>query len=237
MENVEINPIQKLHCNTCKTKTRHELKARHFRIHEEPLYENTPNEQRGWWDQSDYRFWVCLGCDTATLEERYTDLHLNSTEPRGYDWDITLYPKREISDLRPKHFSKLGKDETQQKILQQIYKEVIESYNSDLRILCTIGLRALLEGICTDKGVKVDRSAKKTIDGLKSYLPHNMVESLHSFRFMGNNAAHELISPQRNELQLAIEVLEGVMSFFYELEYKIQHLPKEKTSEKDNKNE
>lgn len=61
-----------------------------------------------------------------------------------------------------------------------------------------------------------------------THLPPNIVESLHSFRFMGNVAAHELQAPNREDLKLAIEVIEDLLNFLYELDYKAQQLKKQK---------
>jgi len=61
-------------------------------------------------------------------------------------------------------------------------------------------LRALLEGICQDKRIK-GKNLKAKIEGLKSLLPNkNIIRNLHHFRFMGNEAIHELAAPKRTEL-------------------------------------
>jgi hypothetical protein len=76
-----------------------------------------------------------------------------------------------------------------------------------------------LEGICAEKGIE-GRNLHTKIDGLKVYLPANIVDSLHRFRFVGNEAAHELQAPTEAELRLAIEVMEDLLNFLYELDYK-----------------
>ncbi len=43
---------------------------------------------------------------------------------------------------------------------------------------------------------------------------------------MGNKAAHELEAPNESELTLAIEVMEDLLNYLYELEYKVRRLPK-----------
>jgi hypothetical protein len=59
-------------------------------------------------------------------------------------------------------------------------------------LLCTIGLRALIEGVCNDKGFK-DRKLENNIEGLTKLLPSpNMIEALHALRLFGNDAAHRL---------------------------------------------
>ena len=197
MSDLELGTHRKLYCNKCKGETHHELKA----VHPRDYYETQgqpPNEELVFWEKFECRFWVCCGCDVATLEEAYTNIGMIDPHTDDQVWESILYPKRATGDLSQKRFRQLSKK------LSAIYREVVESFNGDLNISCTIGLRALLEGICADKGV-TGKDLYHKIDGLQAHLPSNIVESLHSFRFMGNVAAHELQAPQRNELQLAIE--------------------------------
>lgn len=216
---LELGARRKIYCNTCKGETHHELKALHPRDYCEVEREGTPYEQLVFWEKYEYRFWVCRGCDTATLEEAYTNQGLFDPDKDDYVWESTVHPKRAGTDLPHKRFRQLNTE------LASIYREVVASFNDDSRILCTIGLRALLEGICADKAI-TGRDLFNKIDGLKAHLPSNIVESLHSFRFMGNIAAHELQAPQRAELRLAVEVMEDLLNFLYELEYKARRLPR-----------
>jgi hypothetical protein len=217
MPNLEIGTCQKIYCNTCKVETHHELKAVYDRVDELVSSTDAEDEYTGFEEEWEYRLWLCRGCDTATLEEAYTNTGMLDHKARHNVWKSTLYPKRERRDWSSKRFRQLDAK------LASIYREVIESFNADLRILCAVGLRALLEGICAEKGIK-GKNLYKKIDGLKAHLPPNIVESLHSFRFMGNEAAHELQSPSRADLQLAIEVIEDLLNFMYELDYKARGL-------------
>jgi|688.fasta_scaffold538947_2 hypothetical protein len=219
----EVGSCWKLYCNTCKGETHHELKAVHPRENYELAYENTSNEQIAFWEKYEYRLWVCRGCETATLEEAYTHIGMDKPNGDGPLWESVLSPKRQRTELRPKHFRNLNAK------LSAIYLEIIYSFNAESKILCAIGLRALLEGICSDKAV-AGRDLNRKIEELKAFLPPNIVDSLHSFRFMGNVAAHELQPSQRNELQLAIEVIEDLLNFLYDLEYKAQRLPRQRST-------
>ena len=62
------------------------------------------------------------------------------------------------------------------------------------------------------------------IDNLSSILPANIVINLHSFRFIGNDAIHELTPPKAEALRLAIEIVEDLLNFLYELDYKASRL-------------
>jgi len=215
MNELEIGSLRKIYCNTCKVETHHELKNSHKRYWDEWLNGRDEYARATYWEEYQFRFWVCRGCDTAILEEAYTSIGMDS--PKGQLWESEYHPRRSVRALPHKRFIRLDKK------LSGIYREVIESFNNRLLVLCAIGLRALLEGICAEKEI-TGRKIQQKINNLDKILPSNIVASLHSFRFMGNEAAHELQAPSESELRLAIEVMEDLLNFLYELDYKAQRL-------------
>lgn len=217
-----IGDEKRLHCNWCKVRTTHQLKAFH-RSPTEWLRLDTMDVIDGeeWDEESDdgyveYRLWFCKGCDTGVLEIVY-----NEGEP--FAPTAEYCPPLKLHGVTTKEFIRLPPK------LTAIYGEVIKSFNYELNTLCAIGLRALLEGICEDKGMK-GKNLQGRIDGLKALLPENIVNSLHSFRFIGNEAAHKLESPNSYNLKLCIEVVEDLLNYLYELEYKVSRLPKRRQS-------
>jgi hypothetical protein len=213
---VAIGSRKSIRCNTCNWQTNHELRAIQISHNDDAdgdYDRNNPFSQPSWWIDTEYRLWACLGCDTAVLEivEIYNGI--------GYQSFSTYYPSRKSDHLVPKHFVQLDKK------LQAIYREIIESYNAQLKITCSMGLRALIEGICIDKGI-TDKDAfgleaKLGKLGEKGLMPNNIVDSLYSFKFIGDDAAHRLEAPSQQELKLAIDVMEDLLNFLYEMEYKL----------------
>jgi hypothetical protein len=195
----------RIYCNRCKHDTNHELKGEH-----KAVFGLGPNDLR---ETLTYKLWACMGCEHAVLEEE------DWVDGMGEDdIEITFYPERSRRALVPKSYSKL------EPTLAAIYKEAVTCYNSNAPILCAAGLRALLEGICQDKRIK-GKNLKAKIEGLQKHLPNkNIIRNLHHFRFMGNDAVHELAAPKSNELALAIGVIEDLLNFFYELDYKASQL-------------
>ena len=140
--------------------------------------------------------------------------------------NFAYFPKRSRNVWAAKTYSKLKPE------LTAIYQEAISCYNAGALILCTAGLRALLEGICQDKRIK-GRNLKAKIDGLNAILPNkNIIKNLHHFRFMGNDAIHELTSPKPGELTLAISVIEDLLNVVYEMDYKASQLRELRRSNK-----
>lgn len=222
----EISPDlpseKRIYCNRCNNDTNHLLKCDHSRR----FYE----EENGlllFWEDEVYRFWVCKGCDKCSLEVCYSMSGMTDAEG-NQRYDSSYYPKRKRDNVPTKRFLQLSNK------LKQLYIETIECYNSDLNILCAAGLRALIEGICVDKSIE-GKNLEKKIDKLTAILPENIVNNLHSFRFMGNDAVHELSPPKRKDLFLAIEVCEDLLNFLYELDYKASRLKIATDKERQNK--
>jgi len=193
---------KRLYCNWCKHETNHELKGEHKGIFDDLTVGK---------EVLIYRLWICMGCEKGLLEEEYSNDSMPFEESE-------YFPKRSQQSLTVKRYSKLKPE------LRAIYQEAITCYNEQALILCTAGLRALLEGICQDKKIK-GNNLKAKIEGLKSILPNkNIIRNLHHFRFMGNDAVHELTAPKPTEVALAIGVIEDLLNFFYELDYKASQL-------------
>ncbi|MFH1117072.1 MAG: DUF4145 domain-containing protein [Pseudomonadota bacterium] len=204
---------KRIYCNECKNETNHLLRGFHSR---------TYRDDDGCWEEEvTYSLWTCAGCDTGTLEVGWTAGGMFDGENQVYDY--SYHPERASQDLMPKIFRQLPR------ALAAMYSEVVSAYNHQLSLLCAAGLRALIEGICQDKEIS-GRGLEKKIDGLGSILPQNIVQNLHGFRFMGNQAVHELAAPERDTLRLAIEVIEDLMNYLYELDYKTSRLRKKDTA-------
>jgi hypothetical protein len=176
-----------------------------------------------------YRLWICAGCETGTLEEY--EMLVRSAEEEGswVDTDETdqwYYPERNQFHVAGKQFKQLPPK------LTKIYREALQAFNNEMGMLCAIGIRALVEGICADQEI-TGRNLEARIEGLSTILPKNIVSNLHSIRFMGNDAAHELNPPPQDELRLAIEICEDLLNFIYELDYKASQLSRVQRNRKD----
>ena len=116
--------------------------------------------------------------------------------------------------------------------LDSLYIEVVRSLNVRNFILCAGGIRALLEGICVDKGItkglnkegRTVRNLEGKINGLTDFVPLGIVKNLHGLRFLGNQALHELEIPDESELRLALNVVEDILNIVYDFDYRSQAL-------------
>jgi hypothetical protein len=176
-------------------------------------YDYIPEKQVSMWEDTDYRMWICLGCDTALIDEL---TWLNSQDLIDYQ----VHPIRNVEHRQTKQYQVLP---TQ---LSKVYQEIITSYNSNMHLACGILLRALLEGIIVNQGI-TDTDAwglEEKLSALEKNkrLPENIVHSLEGFKFIGDNVAHRLTSPRADELSLAIDVIEDLLNFLYEVEYSLE---------------
>ena len=220
---------KRIFCNDCQRDTNHALlgeSSRQEYFDEEVLMAG----------YTIWRMWSCLGCEQVTLEELDWE---SATEGDGQllfsvgdeeaIYSIKYIPERSKFLVKQKRFSTLPNR------LEKIYQETLHAYNSNLHILCGIGIRTLIEGVCADQEIS-GRNLQDRIDGLTGLLPQNIVTNLHSLRFMGNEAAHELIVSDSSDLRLAIEICEDLLNIIYDLDYKASQLARsrqQKHSEND----
>jgi hypothetical protein len=218
-EELSLGSCKKIKCNQCKNPTNHELKAFHRKYYDDSDGDNEADITYS--IDTQYRLWVCLGCNTAVFEieeatlDMEADPYCNQTEQVA----STYYPARKDELLTPKYFEELDTK------LNTVYREVIKSYNAQLKIICAMGLRALLEGICIQNGI-TDKEAFKLTDKLKKLkekdlLPSDIVGSLDNFKFLGDDAAHKLETPSQSELKAAIGFMDELLSFLYDAKFRL----------------
>lgn len=213
----------KSYCENCQTPTNQEVLKE--------IISTSHDEESNWWEENKYQIIKCRGCDTITFRMLYDDTALQQYE-EGDASRQELFPKRHIhSRIAKKYHSVSGK-------LIKVYNETIEAFNSNLRLLSSIGVRAILEGICMDKQVTegtytnlkgkvvTSKDLMGKIHGLaeKGYLTTTQAEFLHELRFLGNAAVHELAIPEIHELRMAIDIIEHVLENLYEIHQKARRL-------------
>jgi hypothetical protein len=214
-----------VYCRECETATDHLV-----------VHENSRNSDSDWpgmpWCAESQAV-ECQGCKTLSVLERAYE----ADEPPG-EW--RLIPRRE-RDVRHEVKSDMVEDLPSE--LAQMYRETIAALNHDLRVLAAGGIRALVDGICAakeieggdvivmDKGapaLEADGSPKtKFRDNLEGKI-NGLVEAglitktnadhLHSMRVTGNEALHELEQPTKNEIELALAIVEHVLMQVFHLD-------------------
>ena len=98
------------------------------------------------------------------------------------------------------------------KELRQNYNETISAFKANSFILTAGGLRAVIEAVCIHLNIKKDNLAER-IDQLHKggYLTLNESRRLHSIRFMGNDALHEIEIPQKEHLYILLDIINHLL--------------------------
>ena len=163
------------------------------------------------WGSKHY-FCQCAGCNSycyAVAEWTEDDFN-NYTGEMEYRWKTYPFSKNvrkpieDVNDIP--------------EIVKFIYLETIGALNSQLPILTAVGLRAIIEAICIDQKIK-GRNLEKKIDGLATsgVLSSAQAAILHGHRFLGNIAAHQIVSANPKELIAALEIAETMLRTIYVL--------------------
>lgn len=213
--------IIKIYCPSCNNSTNHKILKKESRI-----YGDYEQGESRW--TIEWQIIECLGCETISGRElKSFEDDFDPETGKHYEHEI-LYPKRGENILQVKTFLNLPIN------LRPIYRETIDAFNNQSPILCSAGLRALIEGICTELKIedgpvprekngiieiirKKDLSAK--ISGLyeKGLLTKVHADTLHKHRFLGNKGLHSLQQPSTSDLQLAIEIVEHTFDNLFEI--------------------
>lgn len=225
MANFTINKTKdkqtKVICQECKCYTKHKVLSS---INENGAEEMDFEYCMFYW-VTDYEVIQCQGCDSISFRTEHSNSESENHDGSPYITE-KIYPKRGKDILLIKNYFNVPHN------LNRIYKETIECYNTDCLTLCGAGTRALVEGICNENGIlsgmvenhktkiperKKDLNGK--INGLfeQGKLTKQNAEILHEHRFLGNNSIHELSMPSKQELSLAIEIIENVFDTLYEI--------------------
>jgi hypothetical protein len=209
-------------CNNCRSETNHQIKAQHTSQYPDIR----AGRYTGYWEERRQRLLICAGCEEGTLEVGWTCAGDHDRESGEQFWSNTYYPQRKKRQVDAKRFKQLPER------LDKIYRETVQGFNIEIRILTAVGLRSLVEGICKDQDIGQSGNNLKTrIEQLDQILPDHIVEDLHEFRFMGNEAVHELGAPSEADLRMAIEICEDLLNYIYELDYKVKQLSSRRNQE------
>jgi hypothetical protein len=161
-----------------------------------------------------YQVIQCLGCETVSFRKASHDSESSYELVAEDEWefrpDEELYPGRLAGRAGLVDVGLLPDN------VQRIYLEAVKALNSQQPILTGIGLRALIEAVCKEKGaVGSDLFAK--IDNLVALgvLTAEGAKVLHKLRALGNEAAHEVKPHSDEHLGVAMDVVEHLLQGTY----------------------
>lgn len=188
------------YCIKCKQKTNHDVEGSHEDEH----------------DPYDYHCMIehsvvkCKGCNSVSFRKVFHDYE--GAYPEDNDqWvvprEIETFPKAQKGSLDTAHLPD---------IVESIYQETCNAYRDGALTLAGIGFRATIEAICNDQGI-TGKELSTRINNLanKGLISKKDSTRLHSIRFMGNDAAHDIKKPSEKSLQAALIIVEHLITTVY----------------------
>ncbi|MGA4718978.1 DUF4145 domain-containing protein [Fictibacillus nanhaiensis] len=211
---------EKVYCKSCKGI------RNHFIIYQYPVHQDNEDLEI----ILNHSVLKCAGCDEIT----YADVYNIAPFDEYSIGHIQIYPDPPAVS-KAIHSKFLPFETTMPLNIQEIFEQLISSYNQKHNLLCAIGLRTLIEAICNElritKGFKYDNTGKPlTQEGKKESIEgkiYGLFEHKHivwyealilqRIREIGNAAAHELVTPTSEELHSAIAIVEKLIDNIYHL--------------------
>lgn len=195
------------HCNTCSNETHHKV----WTTVDETAAHSTPNQYHE--IHTAHSMIECCGCSTVSYMRRHQDSECRDIDDDGNMFEVierSFFPPR-MNDRRPMKNIWYVPDP-----MLTIYRETIKAIDNEQPTLAMIGLRALLEAVCVDKGA-AHRNLADKVKGLVDlrFLTPDGANIIHAVRELGNDAAHRFRVAEPHTLLAALQVLEHLLEAAY----------------------
>lgn len=172
-------------------------------------------EKRGG-DDDDFFQWIdryliieCDGCETISFLNIYGNSEMTEYNDEGdqvyyYDKFIYPYPLEKSYEIEP--LSDLPEK------IRIIYSETINALKANSYILTAGGLRAIIEALCNHLKIRQDTLEERiNLLNKKGHLTVSESKRLHSIRFLGNDALHEIAKPKKEHLYLLLDIINHLL--------------------------
>lgn len=176
-----------------------------------------------------HRFVECMGCESVKYVSSTTDLQNPYEEG---EFDIKVYP--DSPGKTKKRASAITDEEHIPETVWKMYKETCDALNADIRTLAGGGLRATVEAICIDSGIKTGNLVDKINElSKRNLLTKTQAELLHEERYIGNAALHEMETPSFSDIADGLGIVEGLINTIYILPKKAENLKRRREAKKN----
>ncbi|HEK0602067.1 MULTISPECIES: DUF4145 domain-containing protein [Proteus] len=198
-------------CNRCKLTTNHDVLFDEISVGDPDDYRFVEN----------YRVVKCCGCDNISFRYEFHDEE--AAYPIGEDeWevpsDIDIYPPLSINNINTTSLPNT---------VRNIFNETCAAISNKSLTLAGVGLRATIEAVCIEQTIS-GKELKTKINNLssKGLISKKDCGLLHSIRFIGNDAAHEIIQPSIQSLNEALAIIEHMLQSIYIFDKSSNSLPR-----------
>ena len=192
-------------CRKCKTETRHVILCK--------------SEDHGDVDYSFYSCYAviqCLGCETKSFRYQWKDIE-QAYQIGEDEWEVPegtdCYPQYDPShvDLEDVYIVP--------KLVRSIYQEAVTAVRAGALTLAGLGLRGTIEAVCNDKKI-TGTSLEKRITKMANMgiISKSDADRLHAIRFLGNDAAHDIKKPDKDQISVALKIINHLIQSVYILQ-------------------
>lgn len=207
-----MSEIIKSNCRNCARQTNHEV-----------LFEVEHGADKPFWNEKHtWQVLKCRGCDTIGFRYRlddYDDVTELASGKSKHAVTFHRYPPA-VPGHQPLEYQSAIPT-----LIRKVYRQSLAAYAADATILAGIGLRATIEAVCTHLAV-TGASLEKRIDALAKagHISTTDKRRLHAIRFLGNDAAHEVREPKSQEMKVALQIVEHLITSVFILEKRARDL-------------
>jgi hypothetical protein len=190
----------KNHCGICNRETNHDVIGIHTVVGDSDEYNY----------KLEHAVVKCCGCESVSFRKALHDYEaVFQTGEDEWDYDLTvdIYPKKtrghiDVSDAP--------------EMVGSIYNETCNAFSDGSHTLAGIGFRATIEAICNDQNIAgKDLYTRINNLAIKGLISKKDSTRLHSIRFLGNDAAHEIKKPTLKNLEAALTIIEHLLTTIY----------------------
>jgi len=97
--------------------------------------------------------------------------------------------------------------------IRTIYVETIAALKADLPMLTAGGLRAIIEALCNHLKIRKENLEERiNLLHKKGHLTLSESQRLHSVRFLGNDALHEMETPKKEHLYILLDIINHLLT-------------------------
>ncbi len=189
----------RIYCNSCGTETWHALAVETRVTRYASLW--------GYEQLIEAAILHCRGCDDFSFRSITHPFEFQDEKDKPEE---QLFPDRSFKKRRrkflpmPVHITRL-------------YQETVTAHDVKLTLLATTGLRSLIEAVVVDKieKAKYGRTLESKITALTGIFDNGIIAVLQEFREMGNKAVHAQVESDHLDIHRALNVVEGLLEYFY----------------------
>ena len=195
--------IVKNYCIICSRPTNHTILTQH----KEPERDEYARDLI-------YQILQCAGCNHISFREICVDLETTYVDEYGkacrVPETVRCYPKF------IKNHKKINDTHYFPPEVANVYNEVIHALQEDAFILASVGLRLAIEAVCRDQGIR-GKNLEHKINKLSAegHISKKDAARLSGIRFLGNDPSQEIIGPGKNDIDIALHIVEHLLSTVY----------------------